>query len=158
MNHGRPTIDYMMGASGTPWETVGRGECIDLLRTAACGRLALTASAMPTIFPVAIETHDEDIGLRSLIESQVLVHPNQVVALEAGNLDDIAGQQRSVVVLGILVVEQSEAKPGGSCVSPRFRLKTEFVSGWRSGPPSALADSTRNKSTESADLAPPRIH
>lgn len=146
-----PIIDHMMGASVTPLVPVGRDECIDLLKTAACGRLAMTASAMPTILPVAIEMHGEDVRLRSLLGSHVLVHPDQVVALEADNLDDVAPEQWSVVVLGMLVVEEHDGEPGGSCTSPRFRLKTEFVSGWRSGAPSALAGSTRNEATEGAD-------
>ena len=62
----------------------------------------------------------------------------RVVALEADCLADDAGKRWSVVVVGMLVVEQTEAEPDGSCPSPRFLLNTEFVSGWCSSPPSSL--------------------
>ena len=135
---GRPTIGYMTGVSATAWEPVRRDVCMDLLRTAPYGRVALTASAMPSVVPVAIEVSGEHVALRSLVGPHVLVHPCQVVALEADCLADDAGKRWSVVVVGMLVVEQTEAEPDRSCPSPRFLLNTEFVSGWCSSPPSSL--------------------
>jgi hypothetical protein len=62
-----------------------------------------------------------------------------------------------VAVLGMLLAEQSDTESGGASGSSRFRLRTEFVFGWRSAPRSALADSTRSEAVESADLDPLRI-
>ncbi|MGA2805660.1 MAG: pyridoxamine 5'-phosphate oxidase family protein [Acidimicrobiales bacterium] len=137
----------MMGVSATPWVPIGRDECIDLLKTVTYGRLALTASAMPSVVPVAIELSGGDAILHPLIGPHAVVHPDQVVALEAGCLDDAADRRWSVVVLGMLVVDQTEAEPGGACASPRFRLSTEFTSGWCSGSPSALGNPARSNET-----------
>jgi hypothetical protein len=47
---------------------------------------------MTTILPVAGEVRGQDVTLHSLLGFHGLVHPDQVVALEAGNLDDVAGE------------------------------------------------------------------
>jgi hypothetical protein len=137
----------MMGVPATPWEAIGRDECIDLLKTVSYGRLALTANAMPSVVPVAIELSGADAILHPLIGPHAVVHPDQVVALEAGCLDEPAHGQWSVVVLGMLVVDQTNAEPGGAGASPRFRLSTEFTSGWCSGSPPALGNSARDNET-----------
>lgn len=147
----QPTIGYMTGASATPWASIGRDECMDLLKTARYGRLAVTASAMPSVVPVAIELSGADAILRPLTGPHAVVHPDQVVALEADCLDDVAERQWSVTVLGMLVVDQTDAEPGGTCTSPRFRLNTEFTSGWCSGSPSALANSARSNERGNAN-------
>ena len=123
---GDRTIGYMMGVPVAPWQPMGRDECIDLLKTATCGRLALTVNAMPSVVPVAIELSGGDAILRSLIGSQVIVHPDQVVALEAGCLDEVADRRWSVVILGMLVVDKTDAESGGAGASPRFRLSTRI--------------------------------
>ena len=123
---------------------MGRDECIDLLKTATCGRLALTVNAMPSVIPVTFELSGGDAILRSLIGPQVVVHPDQVVALEAGCLDDVADKRWSVVILGMLIVDKTDAEPGVTGASPRFRLSTEFTSGWCSGSPSDLGVSARS--------------
>ncbi|MGO9964811.1 MAG: pyridoxamine 5'-phosphate oxidase family protein [Acidimicrobiales bacterium] len=141
----------MTGVPATPWQPMGRDECLDLLKTATCGRLALTANAMPSVVPVAIEMSDGDVVLRSLVGPQVTVHHHQVVALEAGCLDDLADRRWSVVVLGMLVVDQTDAEPDGAGAPFRFRLSTEFTSGWCSGSPSDLGESARSDEKGNAD-------
>jgi len=124
------------GASSTPWVAIDRRECIDLLETAAVGRLAITVNALPTILPVAIEMRETNVVLRFLLGSRIPVRSNQVVALEAGNFEDADGGPWTVVVQGMLTREQAESEsPASSGVAaPRFQLSTELVSGWRSEP------------------------
>jgi len=120
---------------------IDRRECLDLLKTAACGRLAVTFNALPTILPVAIEMREKDLSLRLLLGSLIPIRSHQVVALETGNLDLAAGGQWSVVVRGMLARELPEYEPFAYCgvVAGQFRLSTELLSGWRPAPPLGLA-------------------
>ena len=142
----------MTGASGTSWVAIDRRECLDLLKTAACGRLAVTVNALPTILPVAIEMREDDLSLRVLPGSLVPVRSHQVVALETGNLDDVAGGQWSVVVRGMLVREVPEYEPFTFCgvVAGRFRLSTELLSGWRPARPLGSAQAQNRAGREVA--------
>jgi hypothetical protein len=115
------------------WIEIDRDECLALLQTAECGRLATTSRALPAILPVGIEMRDQDLTVRSLLGSQVPLRPGQVVALEVGNLDALAGDCWTVVVTGILAVGSSLSNMGQSTASRGYRLESEFVSGWQSG-------------------------
>ncbi len=120
------------------WIALDRGQCIELLRTARYGRLATTARALPTILPVAIELHEEDLSLWPLLSADVQVIPDQVVALETGDLFNFEGAAWSVVVRGMLdsnVRSGNDLDEPGACglIAPSgFRLATEFLSGWSS--------------------------
>jgi hypothetical protein len=47
---------------------------------------------MTTILPVAGEVRGQDVSSHSLTGFHGLVHRDRVVALEADNLDDVAGE------------------------------------------------------------------
>ena len=77
----------------------------------------------------------DDLYLRSLLGSLAAIHPNQVVALEAGNLDEVAGEHWTVVVRGMLFVDHAQGELAyPDMTAARFRLSTELLSGWRSSP------------------------
>jgi len=116
------------------------------------GRLAATSYALPTIHPVAIEMQGDDLNLTPFLGSLAPIRPNQVVALEAGNLDEVAGGGWTVVVRGMLVVDCADSELAcPDITASQFRLSTELVSGWRSSPSSHLAR-TQNRSGQSATL------
>ena len=92
MPHAYWTIDIVMGVLDTPWVAAGHDGCADLPKTAARRRLSLTTSAMTTILPVAGEVRGQDVSSHSLTGFHGLVHRDRVVALEADNLNDVAGE------------------------------------------------------------------
>lgn len=84
-------------------------ECMEVLRLATVGRIAITRSALPEIFPVS----------HRVLDGKVLFYSNpgaklnsaldrNVVAFETDVIDDEQGLARSVLVVGVAEVVHDE--------------------------------------------------
>jgi len=98
-----------------------RDACLDLLRGAGLGRIAVTDAALPLILPVQYQLHGEQIlfccGSRA---GQVFEPIEQVVAFEAGGIEPSSFAGWTVQVRG--VAEPHDEPPRSSfehCVQRR---------------------------------------
>jgi len=83
-------------------EVLDRTECLHLLARATFGRVATTASALPTILPVNYCLDGDTIIIRTGEGAKLdAAARNAVVAFEADELDSIYHAGWSVVVTGI---------------------------------------------------------
>jgi nitroimidazol reductase NimA-like FMN-containing flavoprotein (pyridoxamine 5'-phosphate oxidase superfamily) len=83
-------------------EVLDREECLRLIRTAALGRLAIHAGALPAIVPVNFALTDDGVVLRTGAGSK-LQHAttNAVVAFEVDDHDPFDHTGWSVNVIGV---------------------------------------------------------
>ncbi|MEY2588644.1 MAG: hypothetical protein QOJ67_628 [Acidimicrobiaceae bacterium] len=103
-------------------EVLGRDECLRLLSSANLGRIGFTASALPSVLPVAFHLDGERIMVRTGRGSQLDTGlQNTVVAFEVDEFDPIDHSGWSVSVTG-LATEVDEAV---------VAISTELLSGRR---------------------------
>lgn len=123
-----------------------RAECLQLLDRAVVGRVGLTVSALPVIFPVNYALLDDDIVVRTGwgTKLRAATH-NQVVCFEADGFDPAVREGWSVLATGrAAVVEDPEllarvhALPLEAWApAPRDHyvlIRAELMSGRRIGP------------------------
>lgn len=127
-------------------EVLPRSECLRLLRTAVVGRVALTASALPTVLPVSFVVDGDEIVFRTGRDAKLdAATRDAVVAFEVDEIDPtthsgwsvvVTGVAREVTDPGLLSEERVRALPGwGSDGHGRVvALATDLVSGRRLAP------------------------
>lgn len=83
-------------------EVLSREECLALLGTAALGRIAVTARALPTILPVNFRLDEDRILIRTGHGTKLdAATRNTVVAFEVDEVDPGTRTGWSVVVTGV---------------------------------------------------------
>lgn len=100
---------------------------LDLLRPGGHGVVAATSGAVPVILPVAFELRDDHVTFE--VSSPDGPNPDldgAVIAFDTANVDETAGLQWHVQVLGIAMA--TGIGVGGQRV--RFALSTDITSGW----------------------------
>jgi nitroimidazol reductase NimA-like FMN-containing flavoprotein (pyridoxamine 5'-phosphate oxidase superfamily) len=79
-----------------------RPECVELLKTASVGRIALSVGALPVVLPVNFGMLDDDIVLRTVPGSRLeAAARNAVVAFEVDRLEEPERDGWSVLVQGL---------------------------------------------------------
>ncbi len=82
-------------------QRLGRGECLDLLRTAVLGRVGIEIGGLFTVLPVNYALLDEDVVFRSAPGSKLsMALMGARVAFEADDADRETGEGWSVLVVG----------------------------------------------------------
>jgi nitroimidazol reductase NimA-like FMN-containing flavoprotein (pyridoxamine 5'-phosphate oxidase superfamily) len=83
-------------------EVLDRDECLSLLRKATVGRVAVTAAALPRVFPVTFRVSGDQILFRTSPGTKLdAATNNTVVGFEADNFDPDARTGWSVMVTGV---------------------------------------------------------
>ncbi len=83
-------------------EVLCREECLELLRSAAVGRIGLSSAALPLVLPVNFCLDDERIVLRTGAGTTLgAASHNAVVSFEADDIDPLFHAGWSVVVTGV---------------------------------------------------------
>lgn len=83
-------------------EVLDRDECLALLRNATVGRVAVTAAALPRVFPVTFRVSDDQILFRTSPGTKLdAATNNTVVGFEADDFDPEAHTGWSVMVTGV---------------------------------------------------------
>lgn len=94
--------------AATAAEILESAECLELLRSTRTGRVALSIGALPVVFPVAYAVVDGKIVFLSDESARVTsAVQNSVVAFEADGVDEDAGEQWTVQVVGMAEVDHS---------------------------------------------------
>jgi nitroimidazol reductase NimA-like FMN-containing flavoprotein (pyridoxamine 5'-phosphate oxidase superfamily) len=79
-----------------------RSQCVELLRTALVGRIALSVGALPVVLPVHFAMLDGDVLIRTVAGSRLeAAASNAVVAFEADHVDPLDRAGWSVLVQGV---------------------------------------------------------
>jgi uncharacterized protein len=124
-------------------EVLDRDECLALLRKPAVGRVAVTAAALPRIFPVTFRIADDQILFRTSLGTKLEAATNNtVVAFEADEFDPTAHSGWSVMVTGMAraVTDPDERATVDALQLPRWApqggdrvvaISIELVSGRR---------------------------
>lgn len=88
-----------LDASGL--QVLSREECLDLLASAAIGRIVFTDRALPAVQPVNFHLHGERIVIRTAIGSKLAAATrNTVVAFEADDINPADRTGWSVTAVG----------------------------------------------------------
>jgi nitroimidazol reductase NimA-like FMN-containing flavoprotein (pyridoxamine 5'-phosphate oxidase superfamily) len=126
-------------------EKLARDECLALLATRSVGRVGITISALPVIFPINFVLMDGDIVFRSSPGSKLTAAAQRaVVAFEVDEVDTMYHSGWSVLVVGPAyevtdAAELERAKtlpllPWAPGTKGHFiRIRSEIVSGRRLG-------------------------
>jgi nitroimidazol reductase NimA-like FMN-containing flavoprotein (pyridoxamine 5'-phosphate oxidase superfamily) len=126
-------------------EMLGRDECLTLLTRRSVGRVGITISALPVIFPVNFSVLDGDVVFRSSPGSKLTTAVQRaVVAFEVDDVDPTYHSGWSVLVVGPAheitnptELEQARALPlvpwAPGAKGHYIRIRTELVSGRRIG-------------------------
>lgn len=79
-----------------------RGECLELLRSASIGRIALTDDALPVVLPVSYALLDDDVVFATGTGAKLRAATNRaVVAFEADAVDLTDRSGWSVCITGV---------------------------------------------------------
>jgi nitroimidazol reductase NimA-like FMN-containing flavoprotein (pyridoxamine 5'-phosphate oxidase superfamily) len=79
-----------------------RRACVQLLRTAHVGRIALSVAALPVVLPVRFGLLDDDVLIRTVAGSKLeAAATNAVVAFEADHVDPLDRGGWSVLIQGV---------------------------------------------------------
>jgi uncharacterized protein len=124
---------------------LGREECLELLGTAALGRIGVSAGALPVVLPVNYCLDGDRIVLRTGPGTKLeAATRNAVVSFEVDDIDPLFHAGWSVVVTGVAVPLESDAELAHARSLPllpwahlgdRFvAVSLEDVSGRRIGP------------------------
>jgi nitroimidazol reductase NimA-like FMN-containing flavoprotein (pyridoxamine 5'-phosphate oxidase superfamily) len=124
-------------------EVLERDECLALLRTATLGRVAVTAAALPRVFPITFRVSDDQILFRASPGTKLdAASNNNVVAFEADEFDPVSHTGWSVMVTGVAseVTDPDERGVADALQLPRWApteggrivaVSIELVSGRR---------------------------
>jgi nitroimidazol reductase NimA-like FMN-containing flavoprotein (pyridoxamine 5'-phosphate oxidase superfamily) len=126
-------------------EELGHDECMRLLATRSVGRVGITISALPVIFPVNFAVLDGDVVFRSSPGSKLTAAAQRaVVAFEVDDVDNMYHSGWSVLIVGPAheIIDQAELDrarklpltpwaPGTK--GHYIRIRSEIVSGRRVG-------------------------
>lgn len=124
-------------------EVLEREECLALLRTATLGRVAVTAAALPRVFPITFCLTDDDILFRASPGTKLdAASNNSVVAFEADDFDPVSHTGWSVMVTGVAreITDAEEREVAKALQLPRWApseggrivaVSIELVSGRR---------------------------
>jgi nitroimidazol reductase NimA-like FMN-containing flavoprotein (pyridoxamine 5'-phosphate oxidase superfamily) len=83
-------------------EVLGRDACLDLLATAALGRVGVSSGALPSVVPVNFRFDGRQILIRTGVGTKLdAAVANAVVAFEVDEIDPVAHTGWSVMVTGI---------------------------------------------------------
>jgi nitroimidazol reductase NimA-like FMN-containing flavoprotein (pyridoxamine 5'-phosphate oxidase superfamily) len=83
-------------------EVLDRGQCLELIRRAAVGRLAIHTGALPAIVPVNLALDDDGVVIRTCAGSKLQqAVENAVVAFEVDDYDILGHSGWSVNVIGV---------------------------------------------------------
>ena len=123
--------------------TLGRGECLELLRTVTVGRIGFTESALPAIHPVNFTLEGDNVIIRTSGGGKLAAAVNgAVVAFEADDIDTATRTGWSVVVVGhaslirdinqLVALAGPEGRPWVRGRTDHvIRIKTERITGRR---------------------------
>ena len=137
-------------------EKLGRDECLALLGTRSVGRVGITISALPVIFPVNFCLLDGDVIFRSSPGSKLTAAAQRaVVAFEVDEADAMYHSGWSVLVVGPAYditdpaeLEQARSLPllpwAPGTKGHFIRIRSEIVSGRRLGTFAANQDAKPN--------------
>jgi aminoglycoside phosphotransferase family enzyme/predicted kinase len=153
------------------FEVLDREECLRLLRTARCGRVALHAGALPVVLPVGFRVDGDHLLIRTGRTTQLgEATRDAVVALEVDDLDPATCSGWSVLVTGVAteITDPGEVERarglldhawGGPAADRFVRITIQLVSGRRRAPaPSArLAATGLAASGAATTTAPPAV-
>jgi nitroimidazol reductase NimA-like FMN-containing flavoprotein (pyridoxamine 5'-phosphate oxidase superfamily) len=126
-------------------EKLGRDECLRLLAGRSVGRVGITVSALPVIFPVNFCLMDGDVVFRSSPGSKLTVAAQRaVVAFEVDEADAMYHAGWSVLVVGpayeitdpaeLAAARSLPLEPWAPGAKGHFiRIRSEIVSGRRLG-------------------------
>ena len=114
--------------TGAVRRTLTRSECLERLSAGGRGRVAATMRAVPIIVPVTFVFEDEAVVFSTgRTEGLARAVANAVVVFECDDLGTSGDGLWGVHVTGVARVA------GDPAAGPRFRLGSEYVSGWRVG-------------------------
>jgi nitroimidazol reductase NimA-like FMN-containing flavoprotein (pyridoxamine 5'-phosphate oxidase superfamily) len=83
-------------------EILDRDTCLQLLRGATVGRVAVTANALPSVLPVNFLVIDDQVVFRTAAGSKLeAATQHSVVAFEVDDFDPVSHTGWSVVVTGV---------------------------------------------------------
>jgi uncharacterized protein len=86
----------------TRLELLDEAQCLALLATASVGRVGISSSALPAIFPVNFALVDRQVIFRTQPGTKLnAAAAGAVVAFEADRFDDARGEGWSVLVRGL---------------------------------------------------------
>jgi len=137
-------------------EKLSRDECLTLLATRSVGRVGITVSALPVIFPINFVLMDGDIVFRSSPGSKLTAAAQRaVVAFEVDDVDTMYHSGWSVLVVGPAyeITDPTELEharnlpllPWAPGTKGHFiRIRAEIVSGRRLGTFAGGAESKPN--------------
>lgn len=126
-------------------EKLGREECLTLLASRSVGRVGITISALPVIFPVNFAILDGDIVFRSSPGSKLTAAAQRaVVAFEVDDVDGMYHSGWSVLIVGPAYEITDPAELSRAQALPLtpwapgqkghfIRIRSEIVSGRRVG-------------------------
>lgn len=126
-------------------EKLSREDCIALLSTRSVGRVGITLSALPVIFPVNFAVLDGDVVFRSSPGSKLTAAAQRaVVAFEVDDVDGMYHSGWSVLIVGPAyeITDPAElARAQSLPLTPwapgtkghYIRIRSEIVSGRRVG-------------------------
>lgn len=78
-----------------------RSECLTAARSRAIGRVAVTADALPAVFPINFAFLDDDVIFRTATGTKLATAlRNNVVAFEVDEVDPISHTGWSVLIVG----------------------------------------------------------
>ena len=90
-------------------EILSKDECLRLAATRPVGRVAVTVSALPAVFPVNFSIVDGDVYLRTSAGTKLdAATRNAVVAFQVDDFDSFTHSGWSVLVVGTAEVISSE--------------------------------------------------
>lgn len=126
-------------------EKLSREECLRLLEARSVGRVGITLSALPVIFPVNFAVMDGDVVFRSSPGSKLTAAAQRaVVAFEVDDVDNMYHAGWSVLIVGPAyeIIDGTELEkahalpltPWAPGTKGHFiRIRSEIVSGRRVG-------------------------
>lgn len=102
-------------------ETLSKPDAVELLASAAVGRVVFTDAALPAVVPITFAVHNGAVVMRTAADTRLAAAADGgVLALEADDVDPVARTGWSVVVTGVaeIVTDPVEWAVINSLVEP----------------------------------------
>jgi len=125
-------------------EVLGARECLQLLKSANLGRIAITSKALPVILPINYRVDADQILFRTTAGTKLdAATQNAVVAFEVDHVDSVYHSGWSVMVTGIARDATDEVPRDERSATPRWApgaddrlvaISIDQISGRRLGP------------------------